>query len=118
MNMLSSRSPWMQRIQSALARPLTYVGAGGGVLLLDYATGRFIMFPILFVIPVTFAAWFYSKRAAYLLALLLPLGRFIIARFFDDPAPSSSSRLMRSSESLYSASSHFSLPGLPARARN
>ncbi len=45
------------------------------------------MFPILFVIPVTFAAWFYSKRAAYLMALLLPLGRFIIARFFDDPAP-------------------------------
>jgi len=45
------------------------------------------MFPILFVIPVAFAAWFSSKRTAYLLAVLLPIGRLIIASIFETQTP-------------------------------
>ena len=76
--------PWML---SALARPWPHVLAGGGVLAIDYATGKFIMFPILFVIPVMLAAWFSAKRTAYVLAVALPLGRLAIASLFDKPDP-------------------------------
>ena len=60
---------------------------GLAVLLLDLLTGPFLLFPILFVLPVTLSAWFSSPRAAYILAVLLPLGRFFIAVFVDKPAP-------------------------------
>ena len=60
---------------------------GLAVLLLDLLTGPFLLFPILFVLPVTLSAWFSSPRAAYILAVLLPLGRFFIAVFVDTPAP-------------------------------
>ena len=76
--------PWLL---SALAQPWPHVLAGGGVLLIDYATGKFIMFPILFVIPVMLAAWFSAKRTAYALAVVLPLGRLAIASLFDKPDP-------------------------------
>ncbi len=60
---------------------------GVAILLLDLFTGPFLLFPILFVIPVTLAAWFHSPRMAYALALLMPLGRFFIAEFVDTPFP-------------------------------
>ena len=87
MNKLPPRSRLMSWILSVLSRPLIYVISGVVVFLLDYATGPFVMFPIVYVIPITFAAWFYSKRAAYILAILLPAGRFIIANQFEQPDP-------------------------------
>ena len=60
---------------------------GIAFLLLDLLTGPFLLFPILFVLPVTLSAWGSSRRAAYSLAVLLPLGRFFIAVFVDTPAP-------------------------------
>ena len=60
---------------------------GLGVLLLDLLTGPFLLFPILFVLPVSLSAWFSSTRWAYALAVLLPFGRFLIAVFIDKPAP-------------------------------
>ena len=57
------------------------------ILLLDLVTGPFLLFPILFIIPVALAAWFRSARLAYTLAFLLPLGRFFIAAFIDNPSP-------------------------------
>ncbi len=58
-----------------------------GILLLDLVTGPFLLFPILFVLPVSLSAWFYSARCAYALAVLLPVGRLLIAVFVDAPAP-------------------------------
>ncbi len=71
----------------ALSRGMTYVFLGAAILLLDLLTGRFLQFPVLFVVPVTFSAWFCSARLAYSLAGLLPLGRLLIASFVDTPAP-------------------------------
>ena len=71
----------------SLSRPSTYVGMSLGILLLDLVTGPFLLFPILFVLPVSLSAWFYSVRWAYALALLLPIGRFFIAEFVDTPFP-------------------------------
>lgn len=76
-----------QRALPVLSRPWPYVLMSGAILTLDYATGPFIMFPILFVIPVTCAAWFYTARCAYALAVLLPVGRFIIANWFEPLFP-------------------------------
>lgn len=71
----------------ALSRTPTYLALGGSIWVLDLATGPFLLFPIFFVLPVTLAAWFHSPRLAYVLAILLPLGRFLIAEFVDVPSP-------------------------------
>src|SRR5690242_2442439 len=72
--------PWLQR-------PGAIAIMGVLVLLLDLLTGPYLAFPILFVIPVTLAAWYWTTRGAYLLAVLLPLGRLFIALFVDHPSP-------------------------------
>jgi hypothetical protein len=69
-----------------LARGTTNVVIGIVILLLDFWTGPLLMFPILFVLPVFLSALFCSSRLAYVLAVLLPFGRFLIANFVDAPA--------------------------------
>jgi hypothetical protein len=70
-----------------LRHPSVYGFMGIVILALDLLTGPFLMFPILFVIPVTLSAWFCSSRCAFSLALLLPLGRFFIAAFAEHTFP-------------------------------
>lgn len=70
-----------------LAQPWIYAFMGAAILLLDLLTGQFLMFPILFVIPVTLSAWFCSPRCAYTLAIFLPVGRFFIAAFAENLFP-------------------------------
>lgn len=81
----SRRSSRRVRLHALLARGATHVATGLGILLLDYWTGPLLMFPILFTIPVVLSAWFCSARLAYALAVLLPVGRFLIAAFVDRP---------------------------------
>ena len=57
---------------------------GAAILLLDALTGPWLMFPILFVLPVGLAAWFCQARCALMLAVLLPLGRLGIAVYERD----------------------------------
>ena len=65
----------------------TYVAMGALILLLDLLTGRYLMFPILFVVPVVLSAWYCSARLSYLLAVLLPIGRLLIAAGAETPSP-------------------------------
>ena len=58
-----------------------------GILALDIVTGPYLMFPILFVIPVTLSAWFYSARIAFALSVFLPVGRFFIAASIEHSFP-------------------------------
>ena len=60
---------------------------GFGIHLLDLLTGNYLMFPILFVIPVSLCAWFCSAQWAWALAIVLPVGRFCIAAFWELPSP-------------------------------
>ena len=83
----TSPSPLPNWAVRALARPFTHVLAGLSVLLIDLLTGPFLLFPIFFVLPVSLSAWFSSTRLAYALAVLLPFGRFLIAKYIDMPAP-------------------------------
>ena len=72
---------------SALSRAWIYLAIGLAILLLDLSTGPFLLFPILFVIPVGLSAWFHSPRLAYVQAFVLPFGRFFIAEFVDTLFP-------------------------------
>ena len=87
MNTPAPNSAFKSRMLAALARPWPHALAGAAVLGIDFATGKYVMFPILFVVPVMLAAWFSAKRTAYALAVVLPLGRLAIASLFDKPDP-------------------------------
>jgi hypothetical protein len=65
----------------------TYLVLGAAILLADLFSGPYLLFPILFVVPVALAAWYHSPILAYALALLLPLGRFAIALEVDHSGP-------------------------------
>jgi hypothetical protein len=73
-------------LPTLLSRQITHVSMGVGVLLMDLVTGPLLMFPILFVIPVVLSAWLSSMRLAYVLAVGLPFGRFLIAAFVEQPS--------------------------------
>ena len=66
-----------------LAHPITYLGLSVGLLFLDLLTGKFLMFPIEFVVPVALSAWYCSPGLAYLIAVMLPVGRFPISAFVE-----------------------------------
>jgi hypothetical protein len=57
------------------------------ILLLDLLASDFLLFPILFVIPVALSAWFCNGRIGYTLAVLLPLGRLLADEFVHHPSP-------------------------------
>src|ERR1035437_2827751 len=69
-----------------LTRHTTYIVMGLGILAFDLWTSPLLMFPILFVLPVALSASFCSARLAYVLAMLLPFGRFLIATLVEVPA--------------------------------
>jgi len=60
---------------------------GACVLGLDLLVSPFLLFPILFVVPVTLASWYCRFRSGLALALALPIGRFCIALFIEHPSP-------------------------------
>jgi hypothetical protein len=70
-----------------LASPVVHLLTGGLVLVLDWATGPFLMFPILFVVPVVLAAWYCHPRWSRLLAWALPVGRAWIAGYGESIHP-------------------------------
>jgi len=61
-----------------LSKWLTHILVGFTLLWLDLTSGKFLSFPVLFVLPVAFAGWYSSARVSYSLAVLLPLGRMAI----------------------------------------
>jgi hypothetical protein len=76
------------RIWERLAgNPITHVVMGVTVLLLDLVTGPYLWFPVFFIVPVSLAAWYCGARLGYSLAVLLPLGRLLIAVYVDTPGP-------------------------------
>ena len=56
-------------------RAIHWIAVAACILLIDYATGPFIQFPILFVIPVALGTATHGRRVGYALAVLLPLIR-------------------------------------------
>jgi len=63
---------------------ITCIIAGIIVLGIDFLTGRYIEFPILYVIPVWMAAGDERKSISIILALLLPLVRIFFFYLWDE----------------------------------
>jgi len=80
-------APSLPLYKRILRYPATYLLGSAVLLALDVVTGPFLQFPILFVFPVALAAWYVGPRTAYGLALVLPVGRFVIAWLIDQPSP-------------------------------
>lgn len=71
------------RLNQLLAHPVTYVAMCAALFAMDVRLGKYLLFPILFVIPVCLAAHYYRLGAAYLIALILPWGRFAVAVYIE-----------------------------------
>lgn len=65
--------------------PLYWVALGSLALAGDYATGPFIRFPILFLIPITLASWYSGRWWGFALALSMPLVRAYFVTIWDVP---------------------------------
>ena len=83
--MMSSSYP-LPRIMASCGHPACWLGMACVVLLLDYVTGPVILFPIMFVLPVFFAAWHRGVRWSIPFALILPFLRFGMT-FFSENVP-------------------------------
>ena len=68
-------------------RAVHWIAASVAILLLDLATGPFIQFPILFVIPVALATATHGRVGGVVVAAVLPLLR--LSFFLHWPLPSS-----------------------------
>jgi hypothetical protein len=66
-----------------LAHPVTYMAICAALFALDVRLGRYLLFPILFVIPVCLAAHHYRLGAAYAIAIVLPWSRFAVAVYIE-----------------------------------
>ncbi len=80
-------TPSSRPLRRILSRGSTHVLSSFAILGLDLGTGALLMFPILFTVPVGFAAWFCGPRLAYALSLVLPVGRFLIDALIERSSP-------------------------------
>jgi hypothetical protein len=53
--------------------PLWWIGIGVALIWIDYVAGPSTQFPVLYVIPVSLAAWYSGRRPALALAVVVPL---------------------------------------------
>lgn len=65
----------------------TYVTVVGVIFILDWLTSPFVTFPILYVVPIALCARYYKVSLAYTMAVILPLGRLLMAEFMDKLHP-------------------------------
>ena len=64
---------------------LLWVALSLGCLAVDYALGPFIQFPIVYLIPVSLAAWNSGRTLSLALAIILPLCRLYFITIWDPP---------------------------------
>ena len=68
-------------------RPLHWIATALAIVLVDFATGPFIQFPILFVIPVALATASHGRLGGILVGITLPLITFLFFLRWELPAP-------------------------------
>lgn len=59
----------------------------GGILAADYLCGPFLLFPVLFIVPVMLAGWNCARREAIAIALALTAARFGFRYLWDAGTP-------------------------------
>ncbi|MBK6656791.1 MAG: hypothetical protein IPG43_00920 [Proteobacteria bacterium] len=74
-------------LNKLLASRLIYVVFALVMMALDVLTGRYLQFPVLYIIPVVLSAWYREDKTTYVLAIGLPLARFFIREYVEPPYP-------------------------------
>jgi hypothetical protein len=64
---------------------LLWIALSIGCLTIDYALGPFIQFPIVYLVPVSLAAWHSGRTLSLALAVILPLCRLYFITLWDPP---------------------------------
>jgi K+-sensing histidine kinase KdpD len=72
MNQQAFVRPWWL-LPIGRLHPLSWVGITGLLLWVDYLTGPKTQFPVVYVIPVTLAAWYSGRWPALVMAVAMPL---------------------------------------------
>ncbi|MDX6765876.1 MAG: hypothetical protein SFU85_03715 [Candidatus Methylacidiphilales bacterium] len=69
------------------AHPGTYFGIGGVILLLDLVTGIQLQVSLLLFFPVALCSWYCGRGSGFTLAVVLSLGRLLIALYAEANIP-------------------------------
>lgn len=87
MSTQASARPWWLLTPSRL-HPLWWVGIAGLLLWIEYVTGLYTEFPVVYVIPVSLAAWYSGRWPALALTIAMSLVHvvFLVARW-TQPEP-------------------------------
>ena len=72
--------------RSADSIRLWWALAGVGLIWIDHAAGPLSQFPVLYVIPVSLAAWYSGRRTALALATVVPVAHLLFLAEFWTPA--------------------------------
>jgi hypothetical protein len=72
MDTLERARPWWL-LPVGRIHPLWWSGIGAGLIWIDYLVGPSTQFPVLYVIPVSLAAWYSGRWPALALAAAVPL---------------------------------------------
>lgn len=59
--------------------PAWWIAIGAGLLVVDYSTGFHSRFPVVYVIPVTLAAWYSGRSPAVTLAVGIPIAHLLFS---------------------------------------
>lgn len=80
--------PWHQRFEVRDIPPATWLVLAVVTLGLDFLTGPYVQFPILYALPVGLAAWYSGLRWGLLLAVSMPWARFAFVSLWNEPEAS------------------------------
>ena len=85
MNRKQLYRPWWLLPPGRL-HPLWWSAIGAALIWIDYLAGPDAKFPVLYVIPVTLAAWYSGRWTSVALAVVVPLGHItFLAAFWAQP---------------------------------
>jgi hypothetical protein len=65
--------------------PAYWIALSFVCLIIDYLTGPFIEFPVVYLVPISLASWFEGRRWGMALAFTLPLFRLYFRTVWDPP---------------------------------
>jgi two-component system sensor histidine kinase TtrS len=85
MKVLEQEKPWWV-LPSARVPPWVWLVLAVPLVLVEYTTGIYSQFPVVYVIPVSLAAWYSGRFPAVTLAVAIPLAHFIF-RLLAGQAP-------------------------------
>jgi hypothetical protein len=69
-------TPWWL-LPLGRVHPLWWSAIGVGAIWIDFLAGPYAQFPVLYVIPVTLAAWYSGRSASVALAVAIPLAHVL-----------------------------------------